>query len=167
VEDPPSYSPVELDANSEPGESTSTPLSPSTPAPQKGVFRIGGLFRKEPSPQKEVLVRFIPPQPAVLQGELAIDVSIAAEVVSFLISAILLVSRVDDWKHSQSSLPPRELEAILITDRVGGLPPYSNTSSQTERVTEAVHPTLSNNNRWRWNIDTGHQDDDGHDLTSP
>jgi hypothetical protein len=124
------------------------------------------MFRKEPSLPKEVLIRFMPPQAAVIQGELAIDASVSDEVVPFLISAILLVSQVDDWKNFQSPLSPREVEATLIADRAGSLPAYSNASNQTERATEAVHPTLSNNNRWRWNGDARRQDENRRESAS-
>ena len=153
VEEPPGYSPTDADISPEPVASPSAQESPSTL--HRGVSRISGMFRKDPTPAKEVLIRFMPPQPAVVQGELAIDPSVAKDIVSFLISAILLTTRVDDWRHFQSSLPPREVEATLVADRSGTLPPYSaDASRQTERTTEDLHPTLSNSTRWRWNGDS-------------
>jgi hypothetical protein len=125
------------------------------------------MFRKEPSSPKEVLVRFMPPQAAVIQGELAIDASVLDEVVPFLISAILLTSHVDDWKNCQSPLSPREIEATFMADRAGSLPAYSNASDQTERATEAIHPTLSNNSRWRWNGDARRQDENRRESAPP
>lgn len=150
-DNPPGYSPIEPDGNLEPLASNSVVESPPPSALQRGVSRIGGMFRKEASQPKEVLVRFMPPQAAVIQGELAIDASVSGEVIPFLISAILLVSHVDDWKTSQSSLSPREVEATFISDMAGSLPVYSNDSNQRERATEAIHPTIYNNSRWRWN----------------
>ncbi|KIM29731.1 hypothetical protein M408DRAFT_106710 [Serendipita vermifera MAFF 305830] len=155
AEEPPGYVSNNAESSSEPVASTSAQESQPTSALHKGVSRISGMFKKEPLPTKEILVRLMPPQPAVVQGELAIDTSVANEVVSFLISAILLTARFDDWKHFQSALPPQEIEATLVADRSGSLPPYVDTPGQTERPTEGLHPTLSNNTRWRWNVQPG------------
>jgi hypothetical protein len=126
------------------------------PRQTNGLNRVISILQKpaiQPQRKKSVAVRFIPPQPSLVQGEFAIDPSLAEETITFLISGILLVSHKDDWRNSQSSLEPREVEATLISDIAGMLPQYSSIdASSSQRSDEGIHPTVSGSNRWRWSM---------------
>ncbi|PVG01235.1 hypothetical protein CPB86DRAFT_727961 [Serendipita vermifera] len=132
------------------------PSGSDRPRQANGLNWVISLLQRpanQPQKKKSIAVRFIPPQPSLVQGEFAIDPSLVDETITFLISGILLVSHKDDWRNSQSALEPREVEATLISDIAGVLPPYSPTDDQSsQRLDGGIHPTVSGSNRWRWSI---------------
>ncbi|KAG8776026.1 hypothetical protein FRC16_004640 [Serendipita sp. 398] len=107
---------------------------------------IGNLFKHRETQHKRVISRLIPPHHSLVQGEMAIDRSMASETATLLISAILLASSKNDWKYSQSRLPPSKIEATLISDLAGDLPQYTDDRT----VNGHLHTTVSSSSRWRW-----------------
>lgn len=110
-----------------------SPKSPIAPEPRVGT-------------SESVIARFVPPQHGRGQGEFILFTA-THHVVALLISALLLVSKPDDWKYSQSAIPPGQLQAMLRSDISGDLPPYAAFGPQPELSTK-LHTTVIGNSRW-------------------
>jgi hypothetical protein len=175
---------ADVDGNTSPSrpDTTSTVVSTTetvngtdaaaSPKPHKSSFGWNKIMRKGSNIAKEIVLRFIPPNSSLLQGEFILNPSLSKHTETFLISAILLATTPGEWKYNQSTTHPRDMENVLRSDHAGDLPPYSPSTPGSEsgaraglvtggrRSSHNLHRTVSDSRQWRWGPDftpTGRQ----------